>query len=66
MNDEELCYAQASELVALYRRRKVSPMEVVRAVLGRIEKVNPTAQCVLHGGGGAGGGSGAAGDGGAR
>jgi amidase len=41
MSDEELCFAQASELVALYRRRKVSPTEVVRAVLARIERVNP-------------------------
>jgi amidase len=42
MNEDEGCFAQASELVSLYRRRKVSPLEVVRAVLGRIEKVNPT------------------------
>ena len=49
MSDEELCFAQASELVSLYRRRKVSPLEVVRAVLARIEKVNPglTAYCTV-------------------
>jgi amidase len=41
MNDEELCFLQASELVSLYRRRRVSPLEVVRAVLARIEQVNP-------------------------
>jgi amidase len=41
MNEDEVCFAQASELVSLYRRRRVSPLEVVRAVLGRIEKVNP-------------------------
>ena len=41
MSDEELCFAQASELVSLYRRRRVSPLEVVRAVLARIERVNP-------------------------
>lgn len=41
MSDDELCFAQASELVSLIRRRKVSPLEVVRAVLARIEKVNP-------------------------
>jgi amidase len=51
MSDEELCYAQASELVALYRRRKVSPVEVVQAVLKRIEKVNPAlnAYCTVAG-----------------
>jgi amidase len=41
MSDEELCFAQASELVSMIRRKKVSPLEVMRAVLGRIEKVNP-------------------------
>jgi amidase len=41
MSDEELCFLQASELVVMYRRRTVSPIEVVRAVLGRIDKVNP-------------------------
>ena len=41
MRDEELCFAEASELVSMIRRRKVSPLEVMRAVLGRIEKVNP-------------------------
>jgi amidase len=41
MSDEELCFAQASELVSLYRRRKVSPLEVVKVMLARIEKVNP-------------------------
>jgi len=41
MTDEALCFAEASALVSLIRRRKVSPVEVVRAVLGRIEKVNP-------------------------
>jgi amidase len=41
MNDDELCFAEASELVAMIRRRKVSPIEVTRAVLRRIERVNP-------------------------
>jgi aspartyl-tRNA(Asn)/glutamyl-tRNA(Gln) amidotransferase subunit A len=39
---EELCWTPATELAAMIRRRKVSPVEVVDAVLGRIEKVNPT------------------------
>ena len=51
MNEEELCFARASELVSLYKRRTVSPLEVVRAVLGRIEKVNPrlNAYCTVAG-----------------
>jgi len=51
MSDEELCFVRAAELVGLYRRRKVSPTEVVRAVLNRIEKVNPrlNAYCTVAG-----------------
>ncbi len=41
MSDEELCFTTATELVGLVRRRKVSPLEVTRAVLARIERVNP-------------------------
>jgi aspartyl-tRNA(Asn)/glutamyl-tRNA(Gln) amidotransferase subunit A len=41
MASEELCWLSATELVARYRRRKLSPVEVVDAVLDRIEKVNP-------------------------
>ena len=41
MTDTDLCFTPATELVALIRRRKVSPLEVTRAVLARIEKVNP-------------------------
>jgi amidase len=49
MSDEELCFTQAAELVGLVRRRKVSPLEITRAVLTRIEKVNPplTAYCTV-------------------
>ena len=41
MTDTELCFTPATALAALIRRRKVSPLEVTRAVLARIEKVNP-------------------------
>jgi amidase len=37
----DLCWTPAAELVSLIRRRKVSPLEVMRAVLERIDKVNP-------------------------
>jgi aspartyl-tRNA(Asn)/glutamyl-tRNA(Gln) amidotransferase subunit A len=42
MTQDELCWLSASELGALYRKKKVSPVEVTDAVLGRIEKLNPT------------------------
>jgi amidase len=38
---KDLCWTPATELVALIRRRKVSPLDVTRAVLERIERVNP-------------------------
>jgi len=41
MTNEELCFTPAARLLALIRRRQVSPLEVVRAVLERIERVNP-------------------------
>src|SRR5438046_10758447 len=41
MANDELCWTPASELAGLIRRRKVSPVEVVGAVLDRIAKVNP-------------------------
>jgi aspartyl-tRNA(Asn)/glutamyl-tRNA(Gln) amidotransferase subunit A len=41
MASEELCWLSATELAALIRRRKVSPVEVVDAVLERIARLNP-------------------------
>jgi amidase len=38
---DELCFTPATTLVSLIRRRKVSPLEVMKAVLARIERVNP-------------------------
>ena len=37
----DLCALTATELVALYRKRSVSPVEATRAVLDRIETRNP-------------------------
>jgi aspartyl-tRNA(Asn)/glutamyl-tRNA(Gln) amidotransferase subunit A len=41
MTSDDLCWLSATELRALVRRRKVSPVEIVDAVLARIERVNP-------------------------
>ena len=41
MTSDELCWLSATDLAALIRRRKVSPVEVVDAVLDRIERLNP-------------------------
>src|SRR5581483_3174301 len=42
MNATDLCYTPATELARLIRTRAVSPVEVTRAVLERIERINPT------------------------
>ena len=41
MSDRDLCFTPATELARLYRARKVSPLEVMQAVLARIDAVNP-------------------------
>ncbi len=41
MTAADLCFTPAAALVRLFRRKKVSPLEVTRAVLDRIEAVNP-------------------------
>jgi aspartyl-tRNA(Asn)/glutamyl-tRNA(Gln) amidotransferase subunit A len=49
MNQTDLCYTSATELARLIRTKAVSPVEVTRAVLERIERVNPivNAFCTL-------------------
>ena len=37
----DLCALSATELVALYRKKKLSPVEVIRAVHERIDRLNP-------------------------
>src|SRR5258708_34572969 len=39
--DRDLCFMPATKLVPLITRGAVSPLEVVQAVLARLERVNP-------------------------
>ena len=41
MNNADLCFMPATELAAAIRTKKVSPIEVMNAVLARIEQLNP-------------------------
>ena len=41
MPDRDLCFTPATELVRLFRTRKASPLEVMQAVLARVDAVNP-------------------------
>ncbi len=38
---DDICFLSATDLAHQYRARKVSPLEVVQAVLARIDAVNP-------------------------
>jgi aspartyl-tRNA(Asn)/glutamyl-tRNA(Gln) amidotransferase subunit A len=46
MNSDSLCYLSASELAAAIRAKTVSPVEVTRAVLERIDRLNPALNAV--------------------
>ena len=41
MSDRDLCFTPATDLARLFRARKTSPLEVMQAVLARIDSVNP-------------------------
>jgi len=43
----DLTFTPATRLAALYRARKASPLEVMRAVLDRIDRVNPTVNAIV-------------------
>ncbi len=43
----DLTFTPAAKLAALYRGRKVSPHEVMEAVLGRIDRVNPRINAIV-------------------
>jgi aspartyl-tRNA(Asn)/glutamyl-tRNA(Gln) amidotransferase subunit A len=49
VNPTELCYAPAATLAAMIRARELSPLELMRAVLDRIDRLNPVvnAFCTL-------------------
>ena len=41
MSDADLCYTPATELAAMIRAKRLSPVELTRAVLARMDKLNP-------------------------
>jgi amidase len=43
----DLAFTPAAKLVALYRARKTSPLETMRAVLDRIDRVNPRVNAIV-------------------
>ena len=47
MSDRDLCFTSATELHRLYQARKTSPLEVMRAVLERVDAVNPKLNAIV-------------------
>jgi aspartyl-tRNA(Asn)/glutamyl-tRNA(Gln) amidotransferase subunit A len=47
MNAETLAYAGIAELGRLFRRKEISPVELVRTLLARIERLDPTLHCFV-------------------
>lgn len=41
MSSEELCYLSATETLKLFKKRKLSPVELMKAIIKRTEKVEP-------------------------
>ncbi|WP_160121227.1 amidase [Rhodovarius lipocyclicus] len=48
MDFDEIGYLGVGELHALYRARKLSPVEVARAVLARIERIEPNVNAMMR------------------
>jgi amidase len=47
MSQPDLCFVPATELLRLFRSRKASPLEVMQAVLARIDRVNPAVNAIV-------------------
>jgi len=43
----DLCFASATELIRLYRTRKVSPVEAMEAILDQVDRVNPQVNAIV-------------------
>jgi aspartyl-tRNA(Asn)/glutamyl-tRNA(Gln) amidotransferase subunit A len=48
MSDEDLCFTSAIELAARIRNRELSPVEVTRSVIERIERLEPELNAMAH------------------
>src|SRR5690349_16668810 len=48
MDQDEIGYLGVAQLGALYRARKLSPVEVARAVLARIERIDPQVNAMMR------------------
>ena len=45
--ERDFCFTPAVDLLKLYRARRVSPLDVMQAVLARIDAVNPDVNAIV-------------------
>ena len=45
MSDAELCYLSAAEALRLFRKKKLSPVDLMEAMIRRAEAVQPKVNC---------------------
>jgi Asp-tRNA(Asn)/Glu-tRNA(Gln) amidotransferase A subunit family amidase len=43
----EICWMSATELLSAYKKRKLSPVEVVKTLLARIDEINPKLNAIV-------------------
>ncbi|MFM7305431.1 MAG: amidase family protein, partial [Alphaproteobacteria bacterium] len=48
MNPDDIGYLGVRDLTALYRSRKLSPVEVLKAILARIERIEPRVNAMMR------------------
>jgi amidase len=47
-SDDPLCYASVDQLVAMFQARKVSPVDLLKAQIKRIEALNSKVNCITY------------------
>ena len=47
-SDDPLCYASVDELTAMFRARKASPVDLLKAQIKRIEALNSKVNCITY------------------
>jgi len=47
-SDDALCYASVDDLMAMFRARKASPVDLLKAQIKRIEALNPKINCITY------------------
>ena len=48
MNNLELCYMPATEMIRQFKARKISPLEVMQAIIDRAESTEPVVNALSH------------------